>query len=85
MIHPLRSCMRDLYRRLTNSTRDQPGRPVDLDGPTQWRPALPVQLGEYRAVRLAARNGAGTLYRSHRVGFNNSPGPRPRSGMRVAL
>jgi hypothetical protein len=85
MIHPLWSRMRDLCRRLTNSTRDQPGRHVDLEGPTEWRPALPVQLGEYRAVRLAARNGAGTLYRSHRVGFNNSPGPRVRSGMRVAL
>jgi hypothetical protein len=86
VLHPFRSRLRDLHRRLTNSTRNQPtrihecpARPVDLDGPTQWRPALHIQSGGYRAVRVGAHNGAGTLYRSHRAGFNNNPGPRPRS------
>jgi hypothetical protein len=87
VFHPFRSRLRDLHRRLlTDSAHVQPARVeqrpnqrVDLDGPTEWRPALHIQPGGYRAVRVGARNGAGTLYRSHRAGFNNNPGPRPRS------
>lgn len=93
MFHPFRSRLRDLRRRLTNSTRNQPtrfeerpARPVDVDGPTEWRIALPVQSPGYRAVRLgAARNSGGALYRGHAVGFDDSPGPLVRRYGRVPL
>lgn len=86
MRHPIRSRLRDLYARLgrraaRNQTAPVPPHPSSSDGDTEWQILLPVQSPSYRAMRV----GSNGVYRGHRVGFDNSPGPRPRAGGRVPL
>jgi hypothetical protein len=77
---PIRSRLRDLYRRVVVVGRAT----TTSDGDTVPLPVAPVQGAAYRAV-LAGRNGADALYRGHAVGFDSNPGPRLRRYGRVAL